>query len=105
LKEVFVDPFPQRGVLLQLMIGLGEGSTASAAEGTEGEPFLFGKGKISSGHEKVGIVMDRFNGVATAGKFQNIQEFNVKPLRDFPSGDLVIEGPDRNRTSEKEGIS
>jgi hypothetical protein len=44
LREVFIDPFPEFLVFLNLMIGLCKGTTTSATEGADGKATLFGKG-------------------------------------------------------------
>jgi hypothetical protein len=101
LGEIFIDPFPKNFVFLDLMIGLGESATTGTAKGTERKTLFLGKGQVTGCHQEISVVVDRFNGVTAATEFRDIRETNPQPFRHSSGGDLIIDGPDRNRTSQE----
>ena len=80
LGEVFIDPLSELLVLLDLMICLGQGTATGTAEGTEGKPFLFGKGKISGCHQEVSVMVHRFDRVSAAAEFGEVREVNTETV-------------------------
>jgi hypothetical protein len=64
LKEIFIDLLPELSILLNLMIGFGEGAATGAAKGAERKTLCLGKGQITGCHKEIGIVIHRFNGIA-----------------------------------------
>jgi hypothetical protein len=101
LGEIFIDPLPKNFVFPDLMIGFGESTTTGTAKGTERKTLFLGKGQVTGCHQKIGVVVDRFNGVTAATEFRDIRETNPQPFRHSSSGDLIIDSPDRNRTSQE----
>jgi hypothetical protein len=102
--KIFVDPSPEILILLDLMVGLCEGTTTSATKSTEGKTFLLGKGQIAGSHQQIGIAMDRFDGITAAAEIRDIGEMKVEPFGHLPRRDLVVQSSDRNGTPQKEGI-
>jgi hypothetical protein len=104
LGEVFIDPFPEPFILLNLVVSFCQGATASTAEGTDGKASLLGNGQIAGCHQEIGISVDRLDGIPATGKFGNVGELQAQSLRHLPGGDLVIQGSHRHGASQVEGI-
>ena len=49
-------------------------------------------------------MIHRFDGVSAAAEFRNIREVNVKSLRHFSRGELVIRSPHRNRAAQEKRV-
>jgi hypothetical protein len=56
--EVFIDPFPEFRVFLDLVTGFCQRAAARAAKGTERIAFLFSEGQVTGGHEKVSVAVN-----------------------------------------------
>jgi hypothetical protein len=104
LREVLIDPFPERFVLLDLMVSFGQGAATGTAEGTDGKALLLSKGEIAGCHQKISIPVDRLDGIPTASEFGNVGKPEAQPLCDLSGRDLIIQGPYRHRASQIEGI-
>jgi hypothetical protein len=104
VREVLIDPVPERFVLLDLMVGFGQGAATGTAEGTDGKTLLLSKGEIASCHQKISIPVDRLNGIPAASEFGNVGKPEAQPLRNLSGRDLIIQGSDRHRASQIEGI-
>jgi hypothetical protein len=101
LGEVIINSFMEFFVFLNLMIGLGEGTTTSTAKGTERKTLFLGKGQVTRCHQEISIMVNRFNRVTAATEFWNVGEMNPQPVRHFPGRDLVIDGPHRDSASQE----
>ena len=102
-EEVFVNLLSEFFVLLDLMVGLCEGTTTSAAKGTERKPLLFCKGQIAGGHEEISVAVNGFDRVTAAAEVRDIREAKAKLFSYLPCRDFIIQGPDRDGTTKKEG--
>ncbi len=85
------------------MVGLCEGTATSAAEGAERKALLLCECQIAGSHQQISIAVDCFDGVAAATEVRDVGEVKAEFFSDLPRRDLIIQSPDRDGTTKKEG--